>query len=83
MCIIIISHARERMRERGATEHEVIETLNKGERFHAKCGRTGYRFTLKNQTNWQGRRYDEKMIEVYAIQEDAAVVVITVIVKYF
>ena len=33
MTIRIHPHAQERMRERGATEEEVLETVKKGERF--------------------------------------------------
>ena len=36
-------HAMERMKERGATEHEVIDTVEKGEQFEAKFGRNGFR----------------------------------------
>lgn len=35
------SHAHARLEERGATEEEVIETIQRGERFPAKFGRTG------------------------------------------
>ena len=37
------SHARERMEERGATEDEVTATVEHGEQFPAKFGRTGFR----------------------------------------
>lgn len=36
-------HARERMRERGTTEDEVRATVEQGEQFPAKFGRTGFR----------------------------------------
>jgi hypothetical protein len=36
-------HARERMRERGATEEEIRKTVEEGEKFTANFGRTGFR----------------------------------------
>jgi len=36
-------HARERLAERGATEQEVAATIEAGEKFPAKFGRTGFR----------------------------------------
>jgi len=36
-------HAKERMRERGATEDEVIGAVEHGEQFKAKYNRTGFR----------------------------------------
>ncbi len=36
-------HAIERLTERGATEAEVIATVETGETFPAKFGRTGFR----------------------------------------
>jgi hypothetical protein len=36
-------HAQERMAERGTTEEEVRAAVERGERFPAKFGRTGFR----------------------------------------
>ncbi|MCP9456385.1 MAG: DUF4258 domain-containing protein [Nitrospira sp.] len=36
-------HALERLQERGGTEQEVKLTVETGERFEAKFGRTGFR----------------------------------------
>lgn len=76
-------HARERMEERGATEEEVIKTVRKGERFPAKFGRIGFRRNFPFDTLWRGKHYDTKQVEVYAVEEEDKIVVITVIVKYF
>jgi hypothetical protein len=43
MSVLFHSHAKERMRERGATEAEVIATVQEGEQFPAKFGRFGFR----------------------------------------
>jgi len=41
MAIRLHPHALERMKERGATEDEVISAVEKGEQFPAKFNRTG------------------------------------------
>jgi hypothetical protein len=43
MSVRIHPHARQRMTERGATEAEVVSTVERGEQFSAKFGRTGFR----------------------------------------
>jgi hypothetical protein len=45
MTVRIHPHARDRMREHGATEEEVTATVEQGERVPAKFGRTGFRRT--------------------------------------
>ena len=42
MTVHIHPHARARMRERGATEGEVTATVEQGEQFPVKFGRTGF-----------------------------------------
>lgn len=76
-------HALERMQERGVTEEEVRATLRQGERFPAKFGRTGFRRNFQFDGEWRGRRYRIKQVEVYAVWEDDAWLVITVIARYF
>jgi len=68
--------------ERGATESEVIDTVELGERFPAKFGRTGFRRNFPFEAPWRGRRYATKQIEAYAVRE-VDWLVITVIVKFF
>lgn len=76
-------HARERLAERGATEAEVIVTVESGERFPAKFGRTGFRRNFVFGKEWLGRRYSTKQVEAYAVEEDSGWLVVTVLVKYF
>ncbi len=47
-------HALERMQERGATEGEVVSTVDEGERFPAKFGRAGFRrnFPFDEEGEW-------------------------------
>ncbi len=83
MAIRFHPHAEERMRERGATEDEVKTTVEQGEQFPAKFQRTGFRRNFTFDSFWRGKHYKNKQVEVYAIQEGADWVVITIITRYF
>lgn len=69
--------------ERGATEDEVRATVETGERFSAKFGRSGFRRNFPFGAAWRGRTYATKQVEAYAVSEDGDWLVITVIVRYF
>ena len=73
----------DRISERGATEDEVRLTVEGGERFPAKFGRTGFRRNFSFGADWRGRHMTMKQIEAYAVEEDDGWLVITVIVKYY
>jgi hypothetical protein len=75
-------HAKSRLAERGATEAEVIATVEHGEQFPAKFGRAGFRRNFAFNSTWHGRQYATKQVEAYAVQEQGWLV-ITVIVKFF
>lgn len=76
-------HATARLLERGGNEDEVRATIAEGERFEAKFGRSGFRRNFVFDSVWNDKRYANKQIEAYAVEEDGAWLVITVIVKYF
>ena len=82
MNVCLHPHARTRLAERGATETEVIETVQSGESFPAKFGRTGFRRNFSFGGQWRGRQYATKQVEAYAVRENGWLV-ITVIVRYF
>ncbi|MCX6906560.1 MAG: DUF4258 domain-containing protein [Verrucomicrobia bacterium] len=82
MNVRIHPHARQRMAERGATEAEVIATVEGGERFAAKFERTGFRRNFPCDGEWRGQRYNTKQVEAYAVDEDGWLV-ITIIVRYY
>ena len=83
MSIRIHPHANERMEERGIKEEEVIKTIEQGERFPVKFGRTGFRHNFTFEGNWRGKKYNTKQVEVYTVQEKEDWVIITVVAKYF
>ena len=76
-------HAQDRLQERGATGAEVIATIEGGERFAAKHGRTGFRCNFPFDQEWNKRRYSTKQVEAFAVEEKDDWLVITVIVKFF
>ena len=82
MKIRLHPHAKDRLRERGATEEEIIATIEHGERFAAKHGRTGFRSNFPFDGDWNNRRYSTKQVEVYAVEDDGWLA-ITAIVKFF
>ncbi len=83
MNIRLHPHARDRLAERGATEPEVSATIETGERFPAKFGRTGFRRNFTFGGEWLGRRYATMQVEAYAVVEQGEWLVITVVVKFF
>ena len=76
-------HARERMIERGANEFEIIATVEQGETFPAKYGRTGFRRNFPFNGAWRGKHYASKQIEAYAVKENEDWLVITIIVRFY
>lgn len=83
MAIRLHPHAKERLLERGASEQEVIKTVEEGESFPAKYGRTGFRRNFSFEGIWRGKYYTTKQIEVFAVKEYKDFIVITLITRYF
>ena len=83
MAVRFHPHARQRLAERGAAEDEVRATVEQGEQIPAKFGRTGFRRNFSFDSEWRGQHYRTKQVEVYAVQEEADWLVITVITRYF
>ena len=67
MTVHIHPHARERMAERGATEAEVVATVERGEQYPVKFGRSGFRRNFVYEQEWRGKLYLTKQLEVIAI----------------
>jgi hypothetical protein len=82
MKVSIHPHAAQRLSERGATSQEVVLTVQTGESFPAKHGRTGFRRNFVYNQTWRGRFYATKQVEAIAVPEDGWLV-ITVLVKFF
>jgi hypothetical protein len=83
MSIRLHPHALARLIERGATEAEVIATVESGSTFPAQLGRMGFRRNFPFNAEWQEKIYATKKVEVIATKVGDDWLVITVIVKYF
>lgn len=82
MNITIHPHALARIAERGTAPAEVIATVEEGERFPAKFGRTGFRRNFVYNEVWCGRFFATKQVEAFCADENGWLV-ITVLVKFF
>ena len=76
-------HAKARIIERGATEEEVVATVEYGERFAVKFGRSGFRRNFPYNGLWRGIHYANKQIEAIAVRDRDDLLVITVIVRFY
>ena len=76
-------HALTRLSERGVTQDEVVATVQTGEQFPAKFGRTGFRKSFRFDSTWQERFYATKEIEVIAVRDGDDWLVITVVTRYY
>ncbi len=83
MKVRIHPHASERMAERGASEDEINATVEDGEEFPEKCGRTGFRRNFVYEQKWRDQLYRTKQLEVIAAAGVDEWLVLTVIVRYF
>lgn len=82
MIVRIDPHTLKRAKERGTTPEEIEDVIRTGISIESKRNRFGkfkvYPFgRLRN-----GRRYDEKRVEVYFIRDGNALVTVTVYVFY-
>lgn len=75
-------HALARIEERGTSKEEVELTVQEGEQFPAKFGRTGFRRNFVYEKKWRDKIYQTKQVEAYAVDEEGWLV-ITVVVKFF
>ena len=71
------------MRERGATEDEVVAAIQEGEKEEAKKGRIMYRKNFRFNREWRGRRYRVKQVAPVVTKRGDTLVVVTVYVFYF
>jgi hypothetical protein len=76
-------HAKERLSERGASEAELVATVEEGESFPVKYGRAGFRRNFPFNTVWRGRHYATKQIEAYAVKDGKDWLVITIVTRFF
>lgn len=82
MHIQIEPHTLLRANERGASEDEIIETINNGIVFTAKLNRMA-KFKVFNFNKFRnGKFYEQKKLEVFYLIENNEIITITVYVFY-
>ncbi len=81
--ITIGEHAVVRANQRGASEEEIRETVFSGEEFPAKKGRVGFRRNFVFKSEWEGKHFENKQLEVFAAEEASGWYVVTIITKFF
>jgi hypothetical protein len=85
LCLVKIKiepHTLVRANERGASEDEIINTLENGTDLVGKMGRMGKSKVFEFQMERNGLLYKEKKIDVYYVIEDGFIVTVTVYVFY-
>ena len=81
--IRLSTHAQEQAQERGTTEAEVKEAVQKGSREPATRGREMCRYNFMFDRKWQGKHYSIKQVAPVIKEEANETVVITVYTFYF
>ena len=76
------SHAPGRMRQRGAADEEVMETIRTAPWTDAERGRRECRKDFPFNREWNGRVYASKQIRPVFVEEAQEIVVVTVYVYY-
>jgi hypothetical protein len=82
MKVQIDPHTLQRANERGASKHEILETLESGINILAKSGRLGKSKVFKFESVRNKKFYDEKKVEVYYLLENDIIITVTVYVFY-
>ena len=81
--IIFSKHDKIKMRDRGATENEVIRAIEEGSSEPARKGRLLFRKNFAFNSNWRGKTYSIKQVAPVVKKEKDKFVIITVYVYYF
>ena len=81
--IIFTTHALLRMKERGTSEHEVLEAIRVGRSEPAREGRVIHCLNVEFRREWDGRGYAIQQIAPVTVEEDDRIIVITVFTFYF
>jgi hypothetical protein len=82
MTLRIDPHAAERAMERGATPEEIEDVVRTGVPIAGKKNRLGKFKVYPFGRARNGKRYDQKRIEVYYVEERNTLVTVTVYVFY-
>lgn len=81
--VVFTQHARERLRQRGATEADAVSAIRNGKREPAQRGLWMFRMNFEYQREWDGTRYAVRQVAPVADEMPDRFVVVTVYVFYF
>ncbi|MEK6709089.1 MAG: DUF4258 domain-containing protein [Nitrospinota bacterium] len=81
--VVFTLHARQRMRERGTREEDVLQAIRIGQREQAQRGLYLFRLNLEYKREWDGRNYGVQQVAPVVAEEAERLVVITVFTFYF
>ena len=81
--IRLSQHAQQKMRDRGATEQEVLEAIRENPWEPAELGRMECRRDFKFGRDWKGRVYATKQVRPIFVEQAGDILVVTVYVYYF
>ncbi len=76
-------HARQQLRFRGASEVEVIESIQNSQWEKAERGRLECKKDFPYNSVWNKKYYSTKQVRPIFVEESEEIVVITVYVYYF
>ena len=82
MEIRIDPHTLERLEERGTSEAEIKEVIETGTAVPAKYGRQARAKVYEFRSEWSGRYYEQKRVQVIYAEENSQIITITVYVFY-
>ena len=81
--IQLSGHAQIQLARRGGTEQEVIETIRAEKWGPTELGKMDCRRNFPFNKTWNGRLYQTKQVRPIFVEEEKAIVIITVYVYYF
>lgn len=81
--IVFITHALQRLRERGAAEQDVIEAIRIGMKEPAQRGLFQYKLNIEYKREWAGKYYSVQQVAPVVAEEETRTIVVTVYVFYF
>ena len=80
--IRLSQHARENIRYRGATEEEVVETIQTAKWEPTKHERLECRKDFTYEQEWNGKFYATKKVRPIFVEKSEGILVVTVYVYY-
>jgi hypothetical protein len=81
--IRLTKHAKGYLARRGFTIEEIEKAIRESEWYPAELGRLECEMEFAFAKEWNGRRYDRKLVRPIFVEEASEIVVVTVYVFYY